>query len=76
MKYVVMKDRTDIFGAFAIWARGKTIPTEIFKLQQFMRKSPLGKHITKLEKQLANNQVDKDQDVSSSKFGFGLHGTI
>uniref|UniRef100_A0A6M3Y286 Uncharacterized protein n=1 Tax=viral metagenome TaxID=1070528 RepID=A0A6M3Y286_9ZZZZ len=43
------KDKTDIWGATAIWLWGKTIPTEVFKLQRLLRKSPLGKYIKKLE---------------------------
>ena len=43
--------RTDIFGEFAVWVWGKCIPTEVYKCQIFMRKSPLGRYIRKLEKE-------------------------
>ena len=46
------KDKTDIYGAFAIWAWGKNIPSEVCELQRFMRKSPLGKYIRNLELKL------------------------
>ena len=47
-------ERTDVYGEFAIWLWGKTIPTEIFECQRFIRKSPLGKYIKKLEKEVIN----------------------
>lgn len=47
---------TDIFREFALWAWGKTIPTEVFKLQKFMKKSPLGKYTQKLEQTLRKGE--------------------
>ena len=43
-------EKTDIWGEFAIWLWGKSIPKEIFKAQRFFRKSPLGKYIRHLER--------------------------
>jgi hypothetical protein len=48
----VETDTTDIFGQFAIWAWGRKIPTEIFKLQRFIRRSPLGQYIRHLENEI------------------------
>ncbi len=53
------KDRTDIYGVFAIWVWGKKMPTEIYKLQRFMRKSPLGEYIRKLEKE--NKRLEAEE---------------
>ena len=46
-----MEDKTDIFGEFGIWVWGKSIPSDVDKCQEFMRMSPLGKYIEKLEKE-------------------------
>ena len=51
-------DKTDVYGEFAIWLWDKKIPIEIFKCQRFIRKSPLGKYIKKLEK---DNQELQDE---------------
>jgi len=47
-----MEDKTDIFGEFGIWVWGKSIPSDVDKCQEFMRMSPLGKYIEKLESRI------------------------
>jgi hypothetical protein len=50
-------DKTDIFGETALWVWGKSIPLEIFEFQRFLRKSPIGKYVRKLEKE--NKELSK-----------------
>ena len=51
-----MSDMTDIFGEFSIWIWGKTIPSDVDKCQEFMRKSPLGKEIEELQKKIVQQK--------------------
>ena len=55
-----MEDKTDIFGEFGIWVWGKSIPSDVDKCQEFMRMSPLGKYIKRLEKE--NKDKVKEND--------------
>jgi len=54
------KALTDIYGEFAIWLWGRKIPIEIFKCQRFIRKSPLGKYIKRLE--ITIEQLSKQKE--------------
>ena len=54
--------KTDVFGEHAIWVWGKACPKYIDEYQRFLRKSPLGEYVNKLERKIRELELIKEEN--------------